>query len=604
MKWLIVIVTLFGGALVLQANWFRQTKSITYDESFYLSCALRTLQSGRLDPRLASNGVAPLPVMLAHLAPLSLGQREREEPDLSRRIFQSARLIGGPRLATAILIGLPLVLTVAVWLYRRKGILAAATGAGLVAFSPSIIAHASLAATDACFALFVLLALAAIAWYFSRPSWLRFLVMAAGIAAAMAAKYSGVFLLPVAAILFVLHTFRPAEENRRPSWLRGSWRIARDGALLVLLVFPIWWGLHLFALSVPPKYAPPMALPDWPAGVPIPCPAPMDGITYQYLHNRVGHCAFLMGDRSNTGWWHFFPLAMLLKSTPIELLLVTGLLLFLLASLRSLRQTLGSLDIDLQVLGLAAAVFGLMLVTSRINIGHRYLLPLYPLLIIAGVDRLWDKIGTASGRSGLPSGTSPRIDGPADVDAPETRRSGSPGGPALHRSRSAGGTYSKALACIAGLLLAGQAASCLSTGPHYLAYFNRLPGGPERGWHYLVDSSIDWGQDLPALSRELKRLGFRRVALEYFGTAGPRAYGVEADPLSNLRRPPEEYEAVAVSVTCLQGLYTKSGDPFRELRRVPPVASAGYSILIYDLSELRAQQAFLAAVWNFRQNGT
>ncbi|NUQ62827.1 MAG: phospholipid carrier-dependent glycosyltransferase [Pirellulales bacterium] len=579
MKWLLAILTLFGGVLLVQTAWFRHTKSITFDETYYLGCSLQTLHDGRLDPRLASQGVAPLPIFLNYLPALSFAKPE-DRPIAWQGKLRDPELIRGPRLITSVLAGLPLLLAVSIWLYSRKGAAAAAAGAGLMAFSPSIIAHASLATTDACFALFATLALAAIAWHFRQPSRRRFVVMAAAISLAMAAKYSGVFLLPVVLVMFLVQAFgqlRSVEVASQPiaaplsaqplAWRRRLWEIAISCAVLVLLILPLWWALHRFSFTGPLKNLPLAETPDTSPWVQIlgrgptaetimriaheklKRPAPFDGVLYQYLHNRGGHCAFLMGQRSETGWWYFFPLAMLMKSTPVELLLLFGLLLLTVISARSSWPAFRSLDTEMQVIGIAALVYGMLLVTSRINIGHRYLLPLYPLLVIAGVDRLWQALGSRP----------------------------------------------KAMPWMTAALMAGQAVSCLAVAPHYLAYFNSVVGGPLRGWHYLVDSSIDWGQDLPALSQELKRLGYRRVALQYFGTAEPRAYGIEADPLTHLRRPLEEYEAFAVSVTNLQGLYIQGVDPFRELRLVRPVGRAGYSILIFDLSDLATRETLRRA---------
>ena len=38
-----------------------------------------------------------------------------------------------------------------------------------------------------------------------------------------------------------------------------------------------------------------------------------------------------------------------------------------------------------------------------------------------------------------------------------------------------------------------------TVAPHYLAYFNELAGGPANGFKELVDSNLDWGQDLKNL---------------------------------------------------------------------------------------------------------
>jgi hypothetical protein len=50
-------------------------------------------------------------------------------------------------------------------------------------------------------------------------------------------------------------------------------------------------------------------------------PAPFAGVLFQFQHNEAGHDAYLMGELSKSGWWYFFPLAWLWKSTPVELLL-------------------------------------------------------------------------------------------------------------------------------------------------------------------------------------------------------------------------------------------------------------------------------------------
>ncbi len=62
--------------------------------------------------------------------------------------------------------------------------------------------------------------------------------------------------------------------------------------------------------------------------------------------------------------------------------------------------------------------------------------------------------------------------------------------------------------------------------PHYLGHFNWVAGGADRGWKLLANSNNDWGQDLPALARELERRGETDVRLAYFGHAEPAAYGI------------------------------------------------------------------------------
>ena len=95
-------------------------------------------------------------------------------------------------------------------------------------------------------------------------------------------------------------------------------------------------------------------------------------------------------------------------------------------------------------------------------------------------------------------------------------------------------------AAVAACLLA-LAGECAAMYPHYLAYFNRLAGSPRNGYKHLVNSSLDWGQDLPGLKRWLKEhdleaVNGARVYLAYFGTADPAYYQIAATDLGSSKQ--------------------------------------------------------------------
>lgn len=80
---------------------------------------------------------------------------------------------------------------------------------------------------------------------------------------------------------------------------------------------------------------------------------------------------------------------------------------------------------------------------------------------------------------------------------------------------------------VAGLCLAGLVALCILHQPYQAIYFNSLAGGsPERGSMILADSNIDWGESLPGLADELKRLDVKEINLAYYGMNKPEAFGV------------------------------------------------------------------------------
>jgi hypothetical protein len=129
----------------------------------------------------------------------------------------------------------------------------------------------------------------------------------------------------------------------------------------------------------------------------------------------------------------------------------------------------------------------------------------------------------------------------------------------------------------------------LSIYPHQLAYFNEFVGGPANGYKYLVDSNLDWGQDLAGLKDYMDEKGVERIKLAYFGFSDPGYYGIEYEYLpSYLILEPQNVKGAvpvegwfAISATLLQGLYLPDPETYRFLREVRPVDTIGHSIFIY-----------------------
>jgi len=554
--------------VLAQTRLFRQSKSITCDETLYVSCAVQTVHDGWLDPRLSQSGVGPLPIVLCCVPAAAMAGRA-ERPHEWKGLASDPPIVDRARLLNAALVGVPLVLTVYVWLLVRRGTWAATVGAGLVAFSPSLLAHFSLATTDAAFALFALLAIAVLAWRLRRPSRLRFLGLAAAIGVALSAKYSSVFLFPVAFLLLAAESFRGSSWG---FWKRALAAVASAGwktALLGVLAFFVLWGVHGFSFTGPLKT---VSLEETPSSSPwikligdgprarwimdvahtrLKRPAPVAAAVSRYLHERDGHAAFLLGMRSERGWRYYFPCAWFFKSTPAELLLTLAIPVLLLFAWRWSPERPGQPDHSREAWVVSIGVFWVMVCCAHVNIGHRYLLVLYPLTILLALDLTWR---LAAKRRG-------------------------------------------ALVAVGSGLLAIQALGAVAIAPHYLAYFTPLVGGPEEGLHYLGDSNLDWGQDLPGLQPELDRLGYRRALVDYFGTADLSAYGLKAEPLSPRGADRlDDYDALALSVTSLQGIYFGGRDPFAPFRAMEPVGRSGYSILIYDLRDPSSKARLRAAL--------
>ena len=124
-----------------------------------------------------------------------------------------------------------------------------------------------------------------------------------------------------------------------------------------------------------------------------------------------------------------------------------------------------------------------------------------------------------------------------------------------------------ASALVVVLLLAWHVVEAIRISPNFLAYFNAIAGGPDEGYKHLVDSSLDWGQDLPGLKKWLDDNGLQGgnhppVYLSYFGSSHPEYYRISALRLPGFpdrwepRMPPPLTGGIyCISATMLQAVY-------------------------------------------------
>src|SRR5262249_28315605 len=171
--------------------------------------------------------------------------------------------------------------------------------------------------------------------YLRKPSRWSLVVLSIAIGAAIASKYSALFLLPVFGVMLLLRRTAKTGDGEARSW--GS-QIAAVATFLIL-IFVSCWAFHGFGsvrlnrinLIGSPKDTFAVELfgqtPFAQKIDNLKVPTPIAGTAFQYLHNLQGHPAFLMGEHSDHGWWYFLPLAFAFKSTPVELALA-ALLIF------------------------------------------------------------------------------------------------------------------------------------------------------------------------------------------------------------------------------------------------------------------------------------
>lgn len=528
---------------VALALWAVSGKSVTTDETLHLTGGYFINRYGdyRVQPENGNlpQRLAGLPAALMVSAPSEVTSdapwRKSESWAISQHFFFDAGIDHGPLLMAGrslmMVFSVGTGLLVLAWATRLFGPAAGLLALALYALDPNVLAHAPLATSDSA-AVFCLLASVTAFWrLLESPGWGRGVLSAATVGLAGVAKFSAVLLGPVF-VLLVGWRFAAAAADERRGLLRRLPGLVLGQVAGALAVIWIFHGLRYSAFApglraehfiVPWERA--LALIGWQGGVVAALRtvhALPEAFLYGYtwvLVSAQQRAAFLAGEYSTTGWLAFFPLAFWWKST---LALLAGLVAAAWLWARrtfTLREVAAGLT---RIAPLAAlfAVYGAVTLTSHLNIGHRHILPLYPILYIL--------VGALAG-------------------------------PLL-----AAGRWRTAVLV---LLLAGQAVANARVAPHYLAFFNTLAGGPANGWRLLVDSSLDWGQDLPGLQRWLERDNpaprQERVFLAYFGMGSPAYYGIEAARLPDFPRPHDFapwYEPTGglycISATLLQQVYS------------------------------------------------
>ncbi len=142
-----------------------------------------------------------------------------------------------------------------------------------------------------------------------------------------------------------------------------------------------------------------------------------------------------------------------------------------------------------------------------------------------------------------------------------------------------------------GVLGAWLLFTSFAIAPDHLSYFNEAAGGPRGGPSWLDDSNVDWGQGFKQLKvwADQNAKG-RPIKLAYFGSFPPTAYGLNAEPVDALMKPPAP------------GLYAVSAHfvarvPAEWLKR-PPAAIVGHTrctCTIFRRSDAYSASALIGA---------
>ncbi len=561
-----IILCAFAVAFIALTVGSYTQKSATVDEPQHLTAGYTVLRlhDYRIDPEhpplLRMWAALPLLAMPGvridtNVASWSTADQWEFSHHFLYEVNDADRLLYRARFMTVVL-GILLGILVFCWARELFGFWTAATILALYCVEPNILAHSSLVTTDlgmACFSFGALYFL----WRTTRKlTGGNVAGVAAFFALAQVSKFSALLLGPIVLVLLVVRVLRAtpwpcplaegAELHSRLAKMSASLALV---AIMTIASYAAVWAAYGFRYGpitlshdlllvrentrFLQSVRPVTHVADWlDTHRLVP-----DAYAKSFILSQVKaqhRTAYLAGQSSRTGWWYYFPAAFLVK-TPLTILLL------LFCGLALLIQAPTRWKADAAFLVLPPAIFLGLAMMAHLNIGLRHILPIYPfVLLIAGVTL--DDI-QAKWRAGL-------------------------------------------------LLFPVVLASVelATVYPHCLAFFNQIIGGPGNGHRVLLDSNIDWGQDLKPLKRWMDANRVDRINLSYFGNADPAYYGIHCAYLpgspsfaASRITDPQLPGYVAVSV---QNLHDIRHDPpapdfYTPLLERTPAAVIGYSIYVY-----------------------
>ena len=512
------------------ASWM---KSATFDEAVHIYSGWRILTAGDFTtnhehPPLMKM-LAAIPVVLSGARPPSTPMKsEADMWQVSHDFLHHANDADG--LLRAARLPITLLAVLLAWALHRHaaGILgpeAALVVLALLVLEPNMLAHSALVTTDLGNTAMTFLTFAAFVRAMRSGAFTH--VAAAGLMLGLAllTKFTAVLLLPMLAVCgALLVVFEPIGS--------GGWR--RLGTIVIvtgvigLFVLNLGYGFGGTFSSLrgfTPESETFRQRAAGPLGG-VPLPLPVEYVR-GFDHAEAGGqrwWGYLFGQYSQTGWRHYH-LAALAVKTPLPLLVMAlaGLVLWSRVA-GGKRGDPKAADLLMPAVPLLGYLAAFTLSSNLKNIGLRYILPVYPFLTLFA--------GTA-------------------VRARLTRR------------------------WVPWVLVGWQALAVAWVYPDFLTFFNLTVGGPSGGKEVLLDSNLDWGQDLKGLGRWIRDNKVERIYVDYFGRACLREEGVQSTP---------DFEGglIAVSATHLKGVYAEDKDRYRFLWDLTPRAVIGGSIFVYE----------------------
>lgn len=548
-----------GGLLLghfLLGVWTARSLSVTHDEYWHLPVGILNLNTLDFDyeplnpplTRIVAASTAHWATPNCYQGRLSI-ENDSTVYGLSFLRFMGDRhhasYVGGRagNLGFSLITGI--ILTV--WAWQWWGRAVACVTALLWCTEPTVLAHASLVTPDAGLTCMTIAVWYSFWCYCQCPKIERVVICGVLLGLAQLTKFTAIVLVPLICVAWLIWWLRqPRVTTNATTRIRLGWHpLLLVGMCLVILNFGYLCGETFSTLNqVHPQSK---TVRNWVQRVPllarIPLPFPkayLVGLDAQKHVMESRHPVYLDGVWSEKGFRFYFLWALWYKLPHVwqVLCLLAGIRLVWDKGDGSLRRQLTFVMIPLlTLLGIASL--------SGMQLGVRYVLPIYPFLCLLAAS-----VFAATGHA-IVKRWQPRL-------------------------------------LVAVLLLAPLS---LRFQPQHLAYFNELAGGVSGGAEHLLDSNLDWGQDLLELKAYLEKHANQRWRVAYFGSIPPGELGLRYDIPPGRGPQPGSY---AVSVNFVYGrphvVFDDQGRPravgleeFGYFRAFQPIKRIGASILIYHI---------------------
>jgi MFS family permease len=517
-KWRAILFLLIVSAACIRITRTYSFYNESIDEHIHIYCGMEWLDLGTFTVEAKH---PPLPRVLMALGPYLRGARfDRKLPvtEGAHKILEGRNdywgTLSAARVATLfwfVLACVSLYLFAASWCGGGVALFAVF----LFSLLPSVLTHAGLATTDMAATAGLMFVLYSFSRYWGRPNSWNAALSGAALAVAIGSKLSLLLFIPLAVGPFVLALGLPWKWSKA-QWLRS---LAHGAVFLVVTLFCLS-AIYRFELTPVARLG----------NLPLPLNGLKIGIRQLIEHNSEGHDAVFWGVYSKQGSRLFFPVMLALK-TPL------GILFLAAAGYVGLFFRWKTWGVPVRIAFFALPLIVAACMTSRINLGVRHVLPVYPMMALAGALGL--------------SFVSRRI-------------------PAM---------------ALRGVLGAALLAACVESATAVndpLPWFNVLAPHPRD--LITVDSDLDWGQNIYRLSKYLKEAKIDKVGIVYFGSVPIHLFDFPKEVTGVWEEGPTPgYVVVSSYVRRLDCL--KSGK-FCWLQRFQPEHSIGDALHIYYIPKM------------------